>query len=398
MHKPKGKIFIIFLVGSWLSLGLHADPRPLHSPGLVPKVRRLNPRRSLLTLADWFLKNRRYHRAWEIVAFGLAHHPRNHAFLVRAARLNWRFQDLATARIYTLKALEVRPEDSEMRALLKRIHKKIPDDTSASSHPGDEKHPAKLEHKHPKTPPAGETSPDAAHMDLDAKLHLLSLMRLVSSAMTAYNLRHPKKPLEAMDLDKLRSEGLIPKDFQHPELEHISWAGESCTHTLAGAQSDLQNKIGDYRKHLGEIEDWIAESHPHEALRDLEALQKEHGSTRRIQALEQKIWRSIDPKKALAKALAHQAETPGLCLQRGLELWKDGAIEEAKTAFHKIPRKWPDSPHAAVASHLAKLANRSFSFDFLDTFYAQRTRSLAASQKTTAPQSKAGTQTEKMHE
>lgn len=399
MLRAKGKFFMAFLAagGPLAALApcqdLFTQPaRPQYAPGLVPRVRTLQPRQSWVALADWFLQNRRSRRAWEIVAFGLAHNPRDHDLLVRAARINARFGDLETARVYCLQALEVRPGDSAMQALLERIEARTPRSPEAAA---PETPPEKLpgaeggDEAPEDSAPASEatTSPP---LDLDGKLQILSLMRLVCSAMTAYNLRHPKKPLEEMDLEKLREEALLPADFEHPALAELSWSGDSCEHPEAGSQGELQETLGEYRKKLGDVEDWLARGHPHEALRDLEALREAHGSTRRIRAMEQKAWREIDPEKARKMAAGHQAETPGLTIQKGLELWRDGGAEEAAAVFASVAERWPESPHVGVARHLGRLAGKGFDVDFLDRFYQQRSRSLATSAPTTAAPEEGG--------
>ena len=355
--------------------GLGAQPAGPRSGPLLPVVRRLHPIQSFRELVDWFERHGQRRRALEIVSFGLAHHPGDHGLLTRAARLNLHFGDPAAARIFASRALAVRPEDSEMRAFLKRLDAPAPSAGATS----------------PATAPAEATpvttaaaTPAAEPLGLPEKLRLLSLMRAVSSAITAYDQHHRKKPLEKLDLEALRGGGFLPAGFAPPGLSELEYAEGVLSHPVAGSLTDLAAAVGGYRKALAEVEEWLAKDLPHEALRDLKGVVAAHGRTPEVRALENRIWRRIAPERAAREAADFPDETPGLAVQKGLDLWQSGQREAAQATFARVPERWPDSAHARVARHLGNLASRGFDLSFLYSFYEQRARSLAASAATTS--------------
>ncbi len=379
-----------------------ASPVPLPAPRLgeaghaeaeLPRVHALQPMRSLAELADWFAGRGRLDRALEIVAFALAHDPRETGMVRRAAQLYQRLGVPASARAYARRLLDLAPGDPVAEAILATGGTSAPGTPGATSTSPGATGPAAGSPARPGPGPGSSTpgatpakpAPEAGKpIPLDEKLRTLSLMKLVRSAVIGYNLRHPRKPMESLDLAKLRGDGLLPADFSPPGLDLLGWEGGEPKLVGVGTLGELESAVGGYHRELAAAEDWMARGQPREALRDLQKMEGKYGRTDRILALGQRALRAIDPEKAAEAAWAEEVGEPARALQRGLELWRDGRSDRAETALSDLLARWPASAEARVAGRLLGLVRAGHSLEGLQYFYEARRRALAASRSTTA--------------
>ena len=347
----------------------------MEAPTLIPRVRRLHPVRGLRELADWFQRNGRPGRAWEIVAFALAHDPRDPALLRRAAVLNRDLGDRPAARVYARKALVERPGDSFLKALLRDLTPSIPGSDETTG-PADETGGDSDEET---TDAAAEVAP----LSLARKLHVLGLMRMLRSAIAAYDQVHRKEPLEELDLEKLREAKLLPADFADEDLEKVSYADGALTHDPAGGLDELKEAVGRFQEGLAEAEEWLGRGYPHEALPVLDELEKSFGDAPEILALRSRALEAIDPDQAWVEAADRPESDAVHALEKALTLWRTGDTKGARETLARLRSQWPDSPHAEVAGRLEKLAARELPLDFLYSFYEKRARAVAPSATTT---------------
>jgi tetratricopeptide (TPR) repeat protein len=377
MRSRRTILVATFLAGACGAL-LHAQKRPTfgratEAPALVPRVRRLHPVRGLRELADWFQRNGRPGRAWEIVAFALAHAPSDPDLLRRAAVLNRDIGDRAAARVFARKALAQRPGDSFLVALLRELTPSAPGTGSTTG-------PASGGSGEAGAEEAGE---EPAPLSLARKLHVLGLMRMLRSAITAYDQTHRKEPLEELDLDKLREAGLLPKDFEDPDLEALSYADGALTHDPAGTLDALKEAVGRFQEGLADAEEWMGKGQPHEALAVLKELEESFGDAPEILALRSRALGEIDPEQAWLEAADRSESDAVHALEKALTLWRTGDTRGARETLGRLRRTWPDSPHAEVAGRLEELAARELPLDFLYSFYEKRARAVAPTTVTT---------------
>lgn len=363
---------------------IHAQEAPTfgratRAPGLVPRVRRLHPVQGLQELAAWFQRNGRPGRAWEITAFALAHSPQDPTLLRQAAVLNRALGDTAAARAYARKALEVRPGDGFLEAMLRELTPKAPEPGAAAA-----------PEKPAETAPEGGDAAGGAPLTLARKLHVLGLMRMLRSAIQAYDVVHRKEPLKDLDLEKLREAKLLPADFEDPDLAAVSYADGALTHDPAGALDELAGAVGKFQQGLADAEGWLGKGHPHEAVAVLDTLQEEFADAPEILALRHRALREIDPDKAWMEAADRSEPDAVHALEKALTLWRAGDTRGARETLARLERTWPESPHAEVAARLQALAARDLPLDFLYSFYETRARAVAATAETTGAEDGAG--------
>lgn len=372
-----------------------SPPRPTRTPTrsrvpLIPlsrarsgvdAVRRLKPGRSLARLAEWFEGRGQLERAWEITAFALAHDRHDPDALLRAARLNLALGDPATARHYAREVLARRAGDARALAVLE----------AAGGTPGAPGPEAEGAGAAGTDAPAEDAETDEAAdeegaaedepaVSLDRKLRVLGLMKTLRSAVRTYDLRHPRTPMETLDLDALREDKLLPADFAPEELGLITL--EDGTYDLVGVGTldALQDEVGSFRKRLAEAERWLADGHPHEALEDLEALRADFGPSARLSLALGRARRALGRDE---EGEADDSLGPGHALQEAVELWRSGRREPAREALDALLKRWPEGGHAAIARHLRRLVGQGYALDQLERFYQLRHESLAASEATT---------------
>lgn len=365
------------LVALGVASAVAAGPGPGqsgHAPLLIPRVKALQPSRSLTQLADWFEGQARPERAFEITVFALLHTPRDPDLLRRAALLCQALGDPASARAYARRVLTVLPGDLVATKLLADLAPPPPAPAGETEEPEEED--ATEEEVEEEEAPADAPS-------LRDKLEGLSLLKLVRSAVTGYNLRHPKTPMETLDLDTLREDKLLPADFDHPLLADVT-LDPLPVHPRLGSLGELEKEVGDYRKKLKEADDWVKKGHPHEALRDLDAIQETYGKTPRVRLLRQAALRAISTERAAEEARAEEVDQAGPALERALALWRAGDRNEAGRALRGLAERWPDAPQTRIARRLERLLARGFSLEALQGFYERRRAALASSTTTEA--------------
>ncbi len=371
--------FALLVAGIWLSILSPAFPQGAEAIRLVPRVRRLQPLQGLEELSRWFESHRRYDRAWEMTAFALAHDPGKLSLLIRAARLNELLGDLPTARVYARRALDISPRNRRLKALLRRVTLKDSPPSTASTQAEASPAEPKAEEKSPEE--ASETPPPVS---LSKRLSVLGLMKMLQSERISYDLKNPKKPLEKLDLDALREAGLLPKEFQHPELEKISMDGDDLVHDPLGSLSELKESVGDYRRQMANAKIWIEAGKPHEALEDLKKIQKKFGSTLQVRTLMTDALRAISPDRAILETSSQTEATPAEALEKALEFWKSNDRVDARSTLARLRKTWPSSAQATIANRLLQVLNRGMDLNFLYDFYEKKAESLKATAATTS--------------
>lgn len=343
---------------------------------LVPQVERLHPLASLKELVRHFEAKGQFQRAWEVLAFALAHDPNDLSMLRHAAWLHRRLGDPGLARVYAHRVLLRAPEDSRMKALLESLPAEPEASPSAPA-------PSPKEESKPDTE-AEPTEPEPEALSHAQRLRLRVLLKTLQSAIKAYDLKHPKTPLESLELEKLVEDGLLPAGFQAPFLDEVEYADGSLSHTREGTLEALDEKWGRYAKELDEVADWLRKGYPYEARRQMRRIRESYGLTPEAKLLAVRIAQALpESRRQELEVYAATEDGPTLLLQSAVENWRKGRPDHAKTLLERLVREAPKSPLAPVAKHLLGLLGQGLDLEFLLDFYRQRRESLAASETTT---------------